>query len=401
VSGRDGAEIRLRLASGLSSFDRFCIPPLLVPIHRDLGLSLGHVSLIATAYFVAYGVSQPFWGVLSDRVGRVTVLRGAAMGGGVACAVAAVTSDFGLLVASRAVAGLCFAALIPTSITYVADAVRGPRQQHALAVLMASSSAGIACATVMAGLFAELATWRLAFATSAVLAAGLGVVLLSLPEPARESGRLPLRAQVRGLLRRPWAGVVLGIGFVEGLVIFGSLTFVAAALQQDGISAAVAGSAAAGFGLANVLCTPLVTRAIRVLQPQTRIRVGAAIAAAGLLVAGLATTVVSALAATVCLGAGFGLMHSTMQLWATQVNPGARAITVSLFSGSIFSGAAVASALAAPLADDGRFSVIFLSAAACAVALAVAGAALRRRYGASGAQAPEPPAPLGAAPLGG
>lgn len=399
MSGTGGAEVRLRLASGLSSFDRFCIPPLLVPIAGDLGLSLGDVALIATAYFVAYGVSQPFWGVLSDRVGRVTVLRGAALGGGVACAVAASTSDFGLLVASRAVAGLCFAALIPTSIVYVADAVRGPRQQHALAVLMASSSAGIACATVLAGLLAEVASWRLAFATSAVLAAGLTAVLMSLPEPRREPGRLPLRAQARETLRRPWAGIVLGIGFVEGLVIFGALTFVAAALQQDGVSAAVAGSAAAGFGLANVLCTPLVTRAIRVFAPQTRIRLGAALAAAGLLAAGLATTVVSTLTATVCLGAGFGLMHSTMQLWATQVNPGARALTVSLFSGSIFSGAAVASALASPLADDGRFSAIFLVAAGSAVALAIGAAALRRRWGQTRDRGSEPPAAIGAAPL--
>ncbi|MDO9407828.1 MFS transporter [Patulibacter sp.] len=399
MSGTGGAEVRLRLASGLSSFDRFCIPPLLVPIAGDLGLSLGDVALIATAYFVAYGVSQPFWGVLSDRVGRVTVLRGAAIGGAVACAVAASTSDFALLVASRAVAGLCFAALIPTSIVYVADAVRGPRQQHALAVLMASSSAGIACATVLAGLLAEFASWRLAFATSAVLAAALTVVLTSLPEPRREPGRLPLRAQARETLRRPWAGIVLGIGFVEGLVIFGALTFVAAALQQDGVSAAVAGSAAAGFGLANVLCTPLVTRAIRVFSPQTRIRLGAALAAAGLLAAGLATTVVSTLTATVCLGAGFGLMHSTMQLWATQVNPGARALTVSLFSGSIFSGAAVASALAAPLADDGRFSAIFLVAAGCAVVLAVGAAALRRRWGRARERGPEPPAAIGAVPL--
>jgi predicted MFS family arabinose efflux permease len=327
-------------------------------------------------------VSQPLWGALSDRVGRVAVLRGAVAGGCVACAVAALTPDFGLLVASRGVAGLCFAAVIPTSITYVADAVAPARQQHVLAVLMASSSAGIAVATVLAGVLAEVATWRLAFAVSAVFAAVVAVALLQLPEPRQEGVRMPLRSQVRSLARRPWAGIVLCIGFVEGVVVFGSLTFVAAALQQNGVSAAVAGSAAAGFGLANVLCTPLVTRAIRVLAPPTRIRLGAALAGAGLLVAGLSTTVATAVAATVCLGAGFGVMHSTMQLWATQVHTEARALTVSLFSGSIFTGAAVASAVAAPLADDGRFSAIFLTAAGCAAALAVVAAGLRRRYGA-------------------
>ncbi len=42
---------RLRAAAFLSSFDRFTIPPLIVPIHRELGISLGTAAMLASAYF--------------------------------------------------------------------------------------------------------------------------------------------------------------------------------------------------------------------------------------------------------------------------------------------------------------------------------------------------------------
>jgi DHA1 family inner membrane transport protein len=69
-----------------------------------------------------------------------------------------------------------------------------------------------------------------------------------------------------------------------------------------------------------------------------------------------------------------------MQLWATEVNAQARAVTVSFFAGSVFVGGAVASAAAAPLADQDLFSAIFLGAGVLAFVLATVAAWLRSRY---------------------
>ena len=68
----------LRLLQGAafcSAFDRMAIAPMLVAIARDLDVSLGEATLAATASFLLYGAMQPFWGMLSDRVGRVAVIR--------------------------------------------------------------------------------------------------------------------------------------------------------------------------------------------------------------------------------------------------------------------------------------------------------------------------------------
>jgi predicted MFS family arabinose efflux permease len=373
-------EWRLRSASFLSSFDRFTIPPLLVPIHRDFGVSLGTAAVTASAYFIAYGVSQAFWGALSDRVGRVPVLRVAVLAGGVASLVAAVAPTFEVLVVARTLSGLFFAAVVPTAITYIGDTVDASRRQHALAVLMAFATSGLAIATIVSGVFAEFVSWRAAFLAPAALAAVVTTLTWVLPEPAHGRGEGSLAERLRAIRTQPWVAVVVALAFIEGMVIFGSLTFVAASLQQDGVSATLAGSAAAGFGLANALCTPLVTRAIARLPSPRLLGGGAALTALGLGIAAAETSVPTAIAATLALGAGFGFLHSTLQMWATQVYPQARAVTVALFASAIFVGGAVASAAAAPLADDGDFSLIFAMAAGGAVLLAVLGTALRARY---------------------
>ena len=46
-------------------------------------------------------------------------------------------------------------------------------------------------------------------------------------------------------------------------------------------------------------------------------------------------------------------MHSSLQTWATEVLPAARATVVSLFAGSLFVGSALAAVLVADLAEAG------------------------------------------------
>jgi len=380
ASDSQAVQWRLRGASFLSSFDRFVIPPLLVPISHAFGVPLGTAALVASAYFVAYGLSQPFWGAVSDRFGRAKLIRFAVVAGGFCCVAAAVAPSFPVLMASRTLSGLLFAAVVPTVVTYVGDTVDVEDRQHALTLNIASASAGIAGATIIGGLCAQLISWRAGFLATSILALILSIALIRLPEPVRiRSPHTYLRLAVSAL-RQHWVLVVLVIGFIEGAVILGSLTFVSASLQKQGVGAAVAGSAAAGFGIANVCCVPLVTRAIRRIASPLMIAAGSAIAAAGLLVAAADTVVATAILAALALGAGFGFLHPTMQLWATQVNAQARAVTVSFFAGSVFVGGAVASAAAAPLADGGHFSAIFFGAAILAAVLATAAAWLRSLY---------------------
>ncbi|HEX2742244.1 MAG TPA: hypothetical protein VHM69_17525 [Rubrobacter sp.] len=51
-------------------------------------------------------------------------------------------------------------------------------------------------------------------------------------------------------------------------------------------------------------------------------------------------------------------MHSTLQTWATEVVPEARATVISLFAAALFSGSGLATMAAAPLAEAGAFDLL-------------------------------------------
>ncbi|MER7370220.1 MFS transporter, partial [Nonomuraea wenchangensis] len=88
-------------ASFVSSFDRFAVSPMLVVIATDLGVPLSASVTAASGYYLAYGLTQPLWGVLSDRFGRVRIMRGALVGAAVAGLVSALMPALWALVAAR------------------------------------------------------------------------------------------------------------------------------------------------------------------------------------------------------------------------------------------------------------------------------------------------------------
>jgi predicted MFS family arabinose efflux permease len=85
-------------------------------------------------------------------------------------------------------------------------------------------------------------------------------------------------------------------------------------------------------------------------------------------------------AAAVLVGGGFAFMHSTLQTWATDVVPEARATVISLFAAALFAGSGVAAMAAAPLAEAGSYDLLFSIAAFVAVPLGLFAGLGRRRY---------------------
>jgi MFS family permease len=58
----------LQAAAATSAFDRFVVGPLLLTVAAEFGVTLAAAAAAASAYFLCYGLSQPVWGLTSDRV---------------------------------------------------------------------------------------------------------------------------------------------------------------------------------------------------------------------------------------------------------------------------------------------------------------------------------------------
>ena len=370
----------LRLTALVSTLDRFAMAPMLLAIAADLEVPLGQVVTAAGVYFLAYGVMQPVWGLLSDRLGLVRTLRLTLAVGAVVTAASALAGTVLALAVARGLAGSFFSAAIPGTLVYVGDTVAPAGRQRDVTDLMVGVAVGTGVAAAGAGVVADRLSWRVVFVVTGLAAALLAVVLGRLAEPAvrREPTTLvgPLLAVVR---ERP-ARLVLALALAEGVVLLGLLTLLPTSIEHGGASASVAGVVTATFAVA-VLVGARVTGRLSLRVPAAwLIGFGAGVALLACLAAAASSSVPVGVAVALLLGVAWSSMHSTVQTWATLVYPEQRAATVSLFAGSLFAGSALGALLLGGLAEQGRFGLAFLLVGAVAVPLGVAGSIGRARW---------------------
>ncbi|MBA3425095.1 MAG: MFS transporter [Rubrobacter sp.] len=355
---------------------------MLVTIAADLDVSLSEVAVAASVYFLLYGLMQPVWGALSDRIGRVNVIRLTLVAALLPGLLSALAPNLAALVVGRALAGGLFAAVIPASLVYIGDTVPISTRQKALADQLATSAVATALATVTAGIAAYLDLWRLAFAAPVLASATLGLLLIRrLPEPEHDDGDAGILARLGTVFRKPWALLVVLLALVEGGVILGFLTYLAPALEDRGFSSAASGLVVGLYGIATLAWTRLLKRLTDRVGAYVLLVVGGALLAAGYAAGAVEQNLVGISLAAVFVGGGFAFMHSTLQTWATEVTPEARATVISLFAAALFTGSGLATSAAAPLAERGSFGLLFAIAALIALPLGLIGGLARRRYG--------------------
>ncbi|MEU6783983.1 MFS transporter [Nonomuraea angiospora] len=384
--------LALSAASFVSSFDRFAVSPMLVLIAVDLKVPLSGAVAAASGYYLAYGLTQPLWGLLSDRFGRVRVMRGTLFGAALAGLASALMPVLGALVVARIVTGACFGAVIPTGLTYVGDTVEPSTRQRALTDLMGAAALGTALATGLSGVLAGLVDWRVAFTVPAACALVCALALGSLPEPSRAlpHGRgFGVGRYLGAVLGHGWALLVFGLAFVEGAIMLGAMPFLATALEHAGYAAAVAGLAITAYGLGLWLFTKLVRRLSGRWPTPVLMTVGGAQLCGGFAIVAVHVDMATVAVTALLLGGGWSFLHSSLQTWATSVVPEARGTTIAFFACALFVGSAVASWAAGPLAEHGRYALLFGLAAAAAIPLTVTAALTRRRYGALHAEPPQ------------
>ncbi|MFD7018326.1 MFS transporter [Streptomyces sp. NPDC059928] len=90
----------------------------------------------------------------------------------------------------------------------------------------------------------------------------------------------------------------------------------------------------------------------------------------------LATLTLTAL----LLGGGWAFLHSTVQAWATQVVPGARATGVAFFGVALYLGSALGTGLGSAAAQRGAFQGLFGMAAVLSLPLTALAAYGRHRH---------------------
>ncbi|MFN9030331.1 MAG: MFS transporter [Betaproteobacteria bacterium] len=348
-------------------------------------ISLAGAAQVITVFSIAYGLLQLAYGPLGDRQGKWRVITWATFACALTALACALAPDYNGLLIARLLAGASCAAIIPLSMAWIGDAVPYERRQGVLARFLLGQILGMAIGQWIGGLAADFGQWRAPFVALALCFAMAGIAmwraqadaLVAAPPQAR-SGHL-LRESLY-VLRERWARVILAVVFVEGVLLFGLIAFLATHLHlKHGLSLGRAGAIVTLYAAGGVIFALFARHFVQRLGESGLAQAGGALLLCGLLLAALSPVWWTAPLACLATGLGFYMFHNTLQTNATQMAPEARGAAVSLFACFFFVGQTVGVALTAVLVQHlGSTPVLSVGAIAVA-ALAAVFAWLRAR----------------------
>ena len=196
--------------------------PSLPDIALRLHASTAQVQFTLSAYLIGFAVGQIFYGPVSDRHGRKTVLIGALILYAMATLICAVSMSVEMLIVGRALQGIGGSGGIVLARAIVRDLYSGARAGRELSLIASVMALAPVLAPVLGGVLQAGLGWRWVFITLLISgAAGTGVVWLVLPETLAQRAAEPfsLRSMFRSF------GVVARSPTYLSYLALGSLSF--------------------------------------------------------------------------------------------------------------------------------------------------------------------------------
>ena len=204
--------------------------PAMPAIAASYGASETAVQSTITAYFIAFGLGQLFYGPWADQAGRKLPIMVGLVLFLIASFGAAFAPTMTALIGWRALQGLGGAVLMVVPRAIIRDQYTGTQATRLMAMLMLVISISPMLAPLAGSAVMALADWRAIFMTLAVLAiAALALTAFAQPET------LPVKRRVRINPRNLWRGakvllsdpIFMGLTFIGGFAMGSFFVFIA------------------------------------------------------------------------------------------------------------------------------------------------------------------------------
>jgi predicted MFS family arabinose efflux permease len=363
----------LSLAAFASAASLRATDTLLPQLAAEFSVTTGTAASVVTAFAISYGLLQAIYGPLGDRYGKYLMVCATTLASALGTFACAVAPTLDTLILARFAAGATVGALIPLSMAWIGDVVAYEQRQALIARFLLGQILGTAFGQSVAGVLAEQFGWRAIFVVLAVLYLVVGTLLLlelrSNPITRRSANdpAVTIRAglaRMAGLLARSWVRSVVGIVFLEGMLMFGSIAFIPVHLQHRfSLGPAAAGAMVSAYAVGGVLYAVSAKRFVAGLGEPGLAAGGGLVLAAGYLWLAFAPAAWASVPGILLIGVGFYMLHNTLQVNATQMAPAARGSAVSLFALCLFTGQSVGVWLAGKVVDAYGTAPVFVAAA--------------------------------------
>ncbi len=365
----------LGLMAFMTNGDNYAAAPLLLKISEDLNLTVQHAAYSVTAYMLSFGLFTLIFGPLSDRFGKVRIIRIAAFGTAVFSILGGVAFNLQSLMVFRAFNGAFGAGIFPVTMALVGQSFNDKERQGALGKVMGMMFLGGATATAIGGVLSYFGSWRLVYIIYGVGELAAAVVITRMLE--KDSGVVDrlnfVTAYKTPLSNARFMRLVITIFFV-GFAVFGSFTYSGKLLQQaTGLSVLQVGLILSCFGVGTVFGGRIAPK-MRQLLKHGFLAAAGILGFAGLYILSRFSGVFMLCLGLFSFGLAFIFLQTTLVSTAQMKLPSMRGTAMSLASFNMFVGGALGTMVNGRIMINTAISNIFLYASVVMLIVGLASA---------------------------
>jgi MFS family permease len=269
------------------------------------------VPIVLTIPALVIGLTAPFAGLVIDAIDRKRLLIAALVVYSFAGTMPLYLDSLGGIIASRALVGLCEAAIMTCCTTLIADYWSGPSRSRNLGLQTLAATVAATAFLALGGALGS-AGWRTPFWVYLV-ALPLAVPMARLlwqPAAGPKPDRLP---------PLPWRSMLAPclVTLVGGVVFYALIVQLSFVLDDLGVSSSAAiGGVSAAMSLATAAGSASFAK-LSGRRPRTLLPLAFGLAAVGLVIVGAAGNVALVTVGAMVTGAGTGLLLPVLLTWAT------------------------------------------------------------------------------------
>ncbi|HEC14638.1 MAG TPA: MFS transporter [Rhodospirillales bacterium] len=284
------------------------------------------VGLLMATYSLAQFIAAPFWGRLSDRIGRRPVLLFSLAGAVIAYSWLGFAQSLFVLFAARAIGGF-MAGNISAAFAYIADITTPANRAKGMGVIGAAFGLGFIAGPAIGGILAGSDPLNADYRTPALAAAALSLTalimaLFTLKESlsadirARVAAKTAIKrwAQFKETVARPHMGLLILLAFLATFVFSGmETTFAMWSRRQFGWGPEQNGYLFAFVGIISAAIQGgMVGKLARRFGESRLVLYGSILLCAGLALIPFSSSIPILLGAMVLLGIGFSIMTPSL-----------------------------------------------------------------------------------------
>ncbi|HZH84082.1 MAG TPA: MFS transporter [Phototrophicaceae bacterium] len=360
------------------------VDPVIPQIANGLGVTPATAALLSTGFTLPYALVQPVLGALADMFSKTRLIALCMLIVGIATIGCGLATNFESLMVLRIIAGVAAGGVFPIALAVAGDRVPVQQRQVAIGRLLFAAMSGNLLGASGSGIIGDLVGWRgVFFVTGTIDLVALIVAFPGFRRMNESAGRFDLSTFLPNyfaVFSNPLAKYCFGAVFVEAVFMFGVFPYMAVLLRNEGqAQASIAGVVIAGFGIGGVIYTFIVSWLVAHFSEKRLMAVGGM--AMGFCLAGIAVRLPwpAEFLIFMSLGFAFYLLHGCIQVYVTELAPGARGSATAAHSFFFFLGQAIGPVIyGAGLIHGGIEPVLLVGAFALAATGWICALRLRR-----------------------